>query len=58
MHNRINPLFLPPPFLVADAVQSSVMCGAKRGGPIVTDFASEGARLGEAEMVGVTGGGR
>ena len=53
MHGWINPALLPPFFLVAHSVEGSVVRGAERHDPLVTDLASDRSRLGKADMVGM-----
>ena len=52
---RIDGGFLPPHHFVADAMYFTVMDPTKRDGEFVARLASERARLGKSQMVGVAG---
>ena len=49
--NRINFVGLPPSRLVAVAVELTVVEATERNSELVADPATEGARLGKAQMV-------
>jgi hypothetical protein len=46
---------LPPGLFIAAAVQIAMVQAAQRNGELVADLPAQGARLSEAEMVGVQG---
>ena len=52
---RIDGGFLPPRHFVADAMHFTMVDSTKWNGEFVTHLASEGARLGESQMMGVAG---
>ena len=53
--NRVNVSLTPPLRFVPRPMQFGVMFDTERHGPLVTDLAAQGARLGKACMVGLTG---
>ncbi len=53
MRDRVDVTQFPPCFLIADGMEFSVVCGTKRHGPFVTDFAAHSARLGITDVVGM-----
>ena len=53
--NRINMPLSPPLLLIPRPMQFGVMFDTERDSPLVTDLTTQGARLGKADMVGLTG---
>ena len=49
--DRVNLTFLPPPLLVAYAVERPVVCGTERHGPFIAYLAAYGPGMGKAKMM-------
>ena len=55
--DRIDAHVVPPGGFVAAVVEFAMMGAAERDGELVADFAAHGARLGEANVMGIGGRG-
>jgi hypothetical protein len=54
MRDRVDAAHFPPFFLIANGMESSVVGGTKRHGPLVTDLATHRSGLGIADVMGMS----